>query len=100
MGLVAPRHVGSSQTRDRSPVPCIAGWFLTTWPPGITPSATQTTFSPKNVRRVVGVGKGGRRRREIHQREEVPGILWGEATRIPRGTSLVVQCSCNVLTLD
>ena len=33
-GLVAPRHVGSSRTRARTRVPCIAGGFLTTVPAG------------------------------------------------------------------
>ena len=34
-GLVAPRHVGSSQTRARTRVPCIGRrQFLTTVPPG------------------------------------------------------------------
>ena len=28
MGLVAQQHVGSSQTRDRTHVPCIARWIL------------------------------------------------------------------------
>ena len=28
MGLVAPRHVGSSQTRDRTYVPCTGRWIL------------------------------------------------------------------------
>ena len=28
MGLVAPRHVGSSQTRARTRVPCIGRWIL------------------------------------------------------------------------
>ena len=28
MGLVAPRHVGSSRTRDRTRVPCIGRWTL------------------------------------------------------------------------
>ena len=28
VGLVAPRHVGSSQTRDRTRVPCIGRWIL------------------------------------------------------------------------
>ena len=28
MGLVAPEHVGSSQTRDRTGVPCTARWIL------------------------------------------------------------------------
>ena len=28
MGLVAPRHVGSSQTRARTHVPCIGRWIL------------------------------------------------------------------------
>ena len=32
-GLVAPRHVGSSQTRDRTPVPCIGRWILNHWAP-------------------------------------------------------------------
>ena len=34
MGLVAPRHVGSSQTRDGTHVPCIGSRFLSTEPPG------------------------------------------------------------------
>ena len=34
MGLVAPWHVGSSRTRDRTCVPALAGGFLTTAPPG------------------------------------------------------------------
>ena len=33
-GLVAPWHVGSSQARDRTSVPCIKGRFLTTRSPG------------------------------------------------------------------
>ena len=28
MGLVAPRHVGSSLTRDQTRVPCIGRWIL------------------------------------------------------------------------
>ena len=28
MGLVAPRHVGSSRTRPRTRVPCIGRWVL------------------------------------------------------------------------
>ena len=28
MGLVAPWHVGSSQTRDQTCVPCIGRWIL------------------------------------------------------------------------
>ena len=28
MGLVAPRHVGSSRTRARTRVPCIGRWIL------------------------------------------------------------------------
>ena len=34
MGLAALQHVGSSQTRARTRVPCIGGGFLTTVPPG------------------------------------------------------------------
>ena len=30
-GLVAPWYVGSSQTRDRVNVPCIARWILNHW---------------------------------------------------------------------
>ena len=30
-GLVAPRHVGSSQTRDQTCVPCIGRWILNYW---------------------------------------------------------------------
>ena len=29
--LVAPQHVGSSRTRDRTGVPCIARWTLNHW---------------------------------------------------------------------
>ena len=31
MGLVAPRHVESSWTRDQASVPCIGGWTLNHW---------------------------------------------------------------------
>ena len=31
MGLVAPRHVESSQTRDKTCVPCIVRWILNHW---------------------------------------------------------------------
>jgi len=31
MGLVAPPHVGSSQTRDGTYVPCIGRWILNHW---------------------------------------------------------------------
>ena len=31
MGLTAPRHVGSSQTRDRTLVPCIVRQILNHW---------------------------------------------------------------------
>ena len=34
MGLVAPCHLGSSQTRDQTDVPCIESGFLATGPPG------------------------------------------------------------------
>ena len=30
-GLVAPRHVESSWTRDQTPVPCIGRWILYHW---------------------------------------------------------------------
>ena len=30
-GLVAPQHVGSPQTRDRTHVPCIGRWILNHW---------------------------------------------------------------------
>ena len=32
-GSVALRHVGSSQTRDRTHVPCLGKWILSTAPP-------------------------------------------------------------------
>ena len=32
LGFVAPRHVGSSQTRDQTRVPCIDRWFSTPGP--------------------------------------------------------------------
>ena len=31
MGLVAPRYVGSSQTRDLTHVPCVGRWILNIW---------------------------------------------------------------------
>ena len=31
-GLAAPRHVESSQTKDRTCVPCIGRWILNHWP--------------------------------------------------------------------
>ena len=31
-GLRAPRHVGSSRTRDQTCVACIGGWILHRWP--------------------------------------------------------------------
>jgi len=31
MGFVVPQHVGSSWTRDRTGVPCIARWILNHW---------------------------------------------------------------------
>ena len=37
MGLVAPRHVGSSRTRAGTRVCCIGRRFLTTEPPGKSP---------------------------------------------------------------
>ena len=33
MGLVVPWHVGSSQTRDRTCVPCISMWIVNHWTP-------------------------------------------------------------------
>ena len=36
-GLVAPWHVGSSQTRDQTPVPCIGWWILNHWTPREVP---------------------------------------------------------------
>ena len=31
MDWVAPQHVGSSRTRDWTPVPCVGGWILNHW---------------------------------------------------------------------
>ena len=31
MGIDAPRYAGSSQTRDRTSVPCIVRWILNLW---------------------------------------------------------------------
>ena len=39
-GLVAPRHVGSSQTRARTRVPCAGRQILSTAPPGKSPLAS------------------------------------------------------------
>ena len=33
MGLAAPRHVATSQARDRTRVPCIGRWTLKHWTP-------------------------------------------------------------------
>ena len=47
LGLVAPRHVVSSQTRDQTCVPCIGRWILYHWTPrevsvsGFQPSKSQ-----------------------------------------------------------
>ena len=38
MGLVAPRYVGSSQTRDLTHVPCVGSWILNTWTTREVPS--------------------------------------------------------------
>ena len=32
LALVAPKHVESSRTRDRTCVPCISRWILNHWP--------------------------------------------------------------------
>ena len=40
VGLVAPRHVRSSRTRDRTPVSCISSGFFFTTEPLRTPSLT------------------------------------------------------------
>ena len=44
-GLVAPRHVGSSRTRDRTMTPSLAGRFLTTVPPGKHPLFVLNRFT-------------------------------------------------------
>ena len=47
MGLVAPRHVGSSRTRDRAHIPCIGRWILHPWATRKAPwhnFSVQTTF--------------------------------------------------------
>ena len=44
-GLVALQHVGSSQTRDQTHVPCIGRGFLITGPPEKPFSRTCNTFS-------------------------------------------------------
>ena len=31
MGLVAPWHMGSSQTKDQTLIPCISRWILNHW---------------------------------------------------------------------
>ena len=47
-GLVAPWHVGSSQTRDHTLSPALAGGFFTTQPPENPSSLTKhSTGSPR-----------------------------------------------------
>ena len=41
MGLVSPRHVGSSQTRHPTGDPCIARWILNHWTTGEAPLKKQ-----------------------------------------------------------
>ena len=50
MGLVTLRHMGSSQTRDRTHVPCIGRPILTIGPPG-KPSAIlmHTVLTPFHI---------------------------------------------------
>ena len=45
MGLVAPRHVESSWTRDRTSVPCFGGLILTTVLPGNILDETSFSFN-------------------------------------------------------
>ena len=40
MGLIAPRHVGSSWTRDRTRVLCIGRWILNHWTMREVPPST------------------------------------------------------------
>ena len=52
-GLVAPRHVGSSQTRNRTHVPCIDRWILNPW---ITREVQEMTLFICSVLDLVGGG--------------------------------------------
>ena len=56
-GLVAPRHVGSSWTRDRACVPCIVKQILTTGPPGKPKTPySDTTWRPASRSRTGHLG--------------------------------------------
>ena len=54
MGLVALRHVGSPQTRDRTHFPCVGRWILNHWitrevPPSLLKAFLESFFSyPEN----------------------------------------------------
>ena len=54
MGLVAPPHAKSPQTRDQTHAPCMTGGFLTTGPPGKSPKylswVVVQTFMSRHVR--------------------------------------------------
>ena len=44
MGLVAPRHVGSSQTRDQTMSPALTIGFASAEPPGKSPHCFLLSF--------------------------------------------------------
>ena len=48
-GLVVPRHMGSSQTRDQTCVPCIGRRILTTGRPGKSPKETVYKLEPPSI---------------------------------------------------
>ena len=67
---VAPRHAGSSQTRDQLHVSCMAGGFLMTEPPGKPPCAflaslvvlggKESTFDVGDPSSISGLGRSTR----------------------------------------
>ena len=48
--FVAPRRVGSSQTRDQTDIPCIGGQILNYWTARKVPSTTHTLVNAANVK--------------------------------------------------
>ena len=56
LGLSCPQHVGSSQTRERTCVPCIGKWILNHWttrerPPSVpSDSSHQLPVAMENLR--------------------------------------------------
>ncbi|KAG5205695.1 hypothetical protein JEQ12_018945 [Ovis aries] len=85
MGLVAPCHVESSQTRDRIHVPCIGRQILNPW----------TTSQ-------LGTAVAEMRKRQQSQNEETPAVSQAPGNQRPNNTCCFCWCcccSCSCLTV-